>query len=127
MGRPLKYTAESLYTKLEEYFRECDEDKLMPNKAGVCVFLGISRETYSVYRDKYSDVLKVFEPRIEQAWVQRLAGNSPTGAIFYLKNAFSADFRDKIETDVTSNGKTIEGFNYIVPEQTKTHNEQTTS
>jgi len=44
-----------------------------------------------------------------------LAGTTPTGAIFYLKNAFSADYRDRTETDLTSKGEKITGINYIRP------------
>jgi len=33
--------------------------------------------------------------------VQRLGGTTPTGAIFYLKNAFKDDYKDRHETDTT--------------------------
>jgi hypothetical protein len=91
----------------------------MPNKAGLCVFLNISRSTYNEYKKKYPDALKGIEDYIENAWVQRLAGTTPTGAIFYLKNAFSNDYRDRTETDLTTKGEKVQGFQYIPPDASK--------
>jgi hypothetical protein len=64
--------------------------------------LRISRDTYSEYRKKFPDTIKAANDWIENAWVQRLSTTAPTGAIFYLKNAFKEDYRDRTETDVTS-------------------------
>ena len=80
----------------------------MPNKAGLCVYLGICKETYNDYKKKFSDSIKGFESITENAWVQRLGGSSPTGAIFYLKNAF--DYRDKQE--IEQSGKIDIEINY---------------
>jgi len=109
-GRPPKYkTVEDLASKADAYFGHCLEIKELPEKAGLCLALGISRDTYSEYRKKpeFADAIKGFDSLIESAWVKRLAGNSPTGAIFYLKNAFSEHYRDRQETDVTSGGEAI--------------------
>lgn len=113
-GRPPKFkTPKELEEVIELYIEDCKPLK-MPNKAGFCVFSRIHRDTYVEYKgnkDKeFSDAIKRFEAVVEEAWVQRLAGNSPTGAIFYLKNAFSQDFRDKVETDITSGGEKITTF-----------------
>ena len=115
-GRPPKYADEKiLLDKILEYFAQCEEKKEMPNKAGLRLFLDISRDTYNEYKKRFPDALKRAEAFIENAWVQRLGGNSPTGAIFYLKNAFFEDYRDRTETDLTSKGEKIAGINYIVP------------
>ena len=115
-GRPPKYEdSEVLGIQILKYFDSCESSRTIPNKAGLCVFLHISRETYNQYKTRFPDALKAVEDYIENAWVQRLAGNSPTGAIFYLKNAFSRDYRDKHETDLTSGGEKIVGINYIKP------------
>lgn len=107
-GRPPKYAdAESLSKKVKLYLGRCIEDRSMPNKAGFCVFADISRDTYNEYKKKFPDAIKGFEARVEDAWVQRLGGNSPTGAIFYLKNAFKEDYREKQEVDHTTNGKDL--------------------
>ena len=102
-GRPPKYaSAEELEAALAEYFHTCITKSEMPNKAGLCVALHISRDTYSEYRKKFPDTIKEADGIIENAWVQRLSQTAATGAIFYLKNAFSADYRDRTETDITS-------------------------
>lgn len=109
-GRPPKYTTgQELADKLTAYFESCEKSRTMPNKAGLCIWLGITRETYNEYRKKpeLSDAIKACDAMIENSWVQRLAGNSPTGAIFYLKNAFSADYRDRHETDLTTGGEKL--------------------
>jgi hypothetical protein len=41
--------------------------------------------------------------------VQRLAGTTPTGAIFYLMNAFRDDYQEK--SDITSGGLPISSLN----------------
>lgn len=110
-GRPPKFaTLEDLGRELKKYFDSCIESRTMPTKAGLCLFLHISRDTYNEYKKKkeFSDALKGTELYLEDAWIQRLAGNSPTGAIFYLKNAFKEEYKDRHETDVTSGGKPIE-------------------
>jgi hypothetical protein len=109
-GRPPKYAnLNDLANNITKYFDSCDENRQLPNKAGLCIWLNITRETYNEYRKKpeFSDAIKACDSMIENAWVQRLAGNSPTGAIFYLKNAFREEYRDRHETDLTSGGEAI--------------------
>lgn len=109
MGRPPKYSkAEDLVSAANKYFEKCDLARQLPEKAGLCLALGITRETYSQYKKgDFSDAIKGFELYIESNWVRRLGGQAATGAIFYLKNAFRDDFKDRNETDVTSGGKPI--------------------
>src|ERR1035437_6569165 len=115
-GRPPRFESEKeLADALVKYFKACSETRDMPNKAGLCVALHISSDTYSEYRKKYPDTIKGADGIIENAWVQRLAGTTPTGAIFYLKNAFKEDYRDRTETDVTSMGEKVQGFQLIPP------------
>jgi hypothetical protein len=107
-GRPPKFNdAEAIAKKVLAYFDSCEKSRTMPNKAGLCISLNISRDTYNEYKKKFPDAIKAAESWIENAWVQRLAGNSPTGAIFYLKNAFKDDYREKQEVDHTSKGKEL--------------------
>lgn len=113
-GRPPKYgNAKVLSESIKEYFDSCENSKTMPNKAGLCCWLKISRETWSQYRAKFPDTVKTTDHYIENIWVQRLAGNSPTGAIFYLKNAFKEHYKDRNETDLTSDGKSIQTVVYL--------------
>lgn len=107
MARPPKYkTAEQVLKTADEYFALCDTNHQLPEKAGLCLALGISRDTYNEYKKvRFPDTIKAFELYIESSWVRRLAGQAATGAIFYLKNAFKEDYRDS--HDVTSDGKAI--------------------
>lgn len=114
-GRPLAYSSgEEFEARVHEYMRSCmskSGKKLvrMPNKAGLCLFLGISRDTYNEYKKRFPDALNTSEKLIEDEWVQRLKSSSPIGAIFYLKNAFKEIYKDRQETDVTSKGKALQG------------------
>ena len=119
-GRPPKYnSSEELIAKAQTYFAICEKSHELPEKAGLCLALGITRETYSQYRKgEFSDAIKRLDLYIESNWARRLASSAATGAIFYLKNAFSADYRDRTETDLTSKGEKITGINYISPNGT---------
>lgn len=107
MARPPKYAKEEvLETAANAYFVSCEEKETLPEKAGLCLWLGISRDTYNEYKkNRFPDALKAFELHIESSWIRRLQSNSPTGAIFYLKNAFKEEYRDS--HDVTSDGKAL--------------------
>ncbi len=121
MPRPPKYSnSDTLEEKILVYFEKCIEKKEIPNKAGLCLFLGISRDTYSEYRKKFPDTIKGADTSIENAWVQRLAGNSPTGAIFYLKNAYKEHYKDRNETDLTSGGDKLQTIIYLPAKNGKT-------
>ena len=98
---------EELNKACKAYFEKCLKKKEIPSKAGLFVALDISRETYSQYKKKFPDAVKRSEAVIEAAWVKRLQESYPTGAIFYLKNAFKDDYRDRYETDLTSGGKPL--------------------
>lgn len=111
MARPKKYTTTNdINDKVISYLNYCKEKNELPNKAGLCSYLDITKETYCQYKkkDEFSDSIKRFENYTENLWVQRLGGNCPTGAIFYLKNAFREDWQDRHETDVTSGGLPIQ-------------------
>jgi len=115
-GKPPKFSNEKdLQESLTKYAGHCDTKKEMPNKAGLCLFLCMDRSTYNDYKKKYPHTIKGIENLIENTWIQRLSGNSPTGAIFYLKNAFKEFYKDRQETDITSGGEKIAGINYIIP------------
>ena len=97
-GRPPKYsTAKALIDAGKVFFDLCDKTRQLPEKAGLCLHLGISRDTYSEYRKTFPDAIKAFDLYIESCWVRRLSGQAATGAIFYLKNAFRDDYKDRHE------------------------------
>lgn len=100
-------TPQILEKLCKAYLKSCEDNEELPSKAGACVFFRISKDTYNEYKKKseYSDSLKDLENHMEKAWINRLASNAPTGAIFYLKNAFG--YADKHEADITSKGESI--------------------
>ena len=108
MARPLKYeTEEDLTASVKSYFADQTEQKMRPSKAGLRVWLGFSKSSYHEYKERFPNPIKEAEDIIEVAWVQRLDSPAATGAIFYLKNAFKDDYRDRHETDITSGGDKI--------------------
>lgn len=109
-GRPPKYDdSKILLDSINSFFALCDERRQMPEKAGLCIYLGISRDTYSEYRKNFPDTIKYADNYIESCWVRRLNLANATGVIFYLKNAFKEDFKDRHETDITTKGDKIQG------------------
>lgn len=122
-GQPPKFRSEQLMKDaLDLYFM--GEGEEAPNKAGMLVHLDISRTTYGDYKAKFPDTIRWAESKIQTWWVKRLAGTSATGAIFYLKNAFAEDFRDKTETDITSAGKPITGMRIVDDDGTGIQNKK---
>ena len=142
-GRPLKFkTVEELQTKIDEYFKSCWRQKLdmfgnpifIKNAkgkktdqavfeqfrpytiTGLAVALDTTRETLLDYEDKkrFSYTIKKAKEICQQYAEDYLfVGKNPTGAIFNLKNNYG--WADKTETDHTSKGKQIVGFNFIAP------------
>ena len=107
-GRPPKYNTDvELYNAVVAYLKDCEEKKKIPNKAGLMLWLDIDRPTYMAYKKKFFNAKRLAELSIESAWVNRLTETGATGAIFYLKNAFKDDYKDRTETDITSGGKVI--------------------
>lgn len=102
-GRPLKFKKEDIQVLFELYVEECVKNGKILTKAGWLFKLGMSRENYREYkaREGFVDTLRQIEFLIEDAWVQRLTETGSTGAIFYLKNAFKEDYKDRTETSLT--------------------------
>jgi len=101
-----KYTLEELEEKIEDYFSKAE----VPNKAGIRLTLAICRDTYCDWKKKghqFSDTIKKIDDRIEQYWIERLNKPACTGAIFYLKNAFKENYKDRYEQHLTSKGEKI--------------------
>ena len=98
---------EELNEMCKSFIADCILKQEVPSKAGLYVHLDLSPVTFAEYKKKYPNTIRRVVKVIERAWVQRLA-SSPTGAIFYLKNAFKEDYKDRTETDVTTDGKPIQ-------------------
>lgn len=117
VGRPLLFKdPEQLKKRVDEYFVENTKWTL----AGLAEYLDIDRQTLYNYkeRNEYFDILKKATEKVEARYEERLVyENSPTGVIFALKNM---GWKDQSQTDITSGGEKLSGFNYLPPQPYET-------
>ena len=116
-GPPLKYTPEEFEKKIVEYFEYVEEEnkkrrlqrftgeKLKPyTLSGICVFLGISRETWREYghKEEFAKAIKQAKTIVENYVEEGLLNGSinAIGGIFNLKNNFG--WVDKIEVNTNN-------------------------
>lgn len=128
-GAPPKYdTPESMQQAIDLYFKTCKAEKCMPTITKLCYELGFeSRQSFYDYekREEFSYVIKRARLLVESGYEERLQSQSPTGAIFALKNM---GWKDKVETGFTDNegnDRTIETVIYRIPDNGRTKNEDT--
>lgn len=100
-GRPrIVKTPEDLQNKVDEYFKLIDESGKPPTASGLARFCGfLSRQSiydYAELSEEFSYTVKEALLRIEEFAESRLYSQSPTGAIFWLKNKGWKD-RSEIE------------------------------
>ena len=105
VGRPPLYNSpQELQNKIDEYFQggvnvkkvACRKGKNtviekipIPTITGLALYLGFSsRQSFYAYeaKEEFSYIIKRGRARIEQVYEEQLHTNSPTGAIFALKN-----------------------------------------
>jgi len=107
-GRPLKFSSpDEVMTKGLAYFDYCDSNSKPKTITGLALALDTTRETLMDYqnKDEFSDTIKALKLRCENyAEEQVFVGKNQAGAIFALKNY---GWRDKNETDITSNGQSL--------------------
>ncbi len=118
-GRPRIYdTPQEFDAKVEDYQEYCKENKEPVTWTGLALFLGFSsRQSIDEYLkyDGFSDSVKRAKTFVEWSYEKRLAGdNSPTGAIFALKNF---GWKDKTETDITSGGQKLSHPGYTIVDE----------
>lgn len=105
IGRPRIYnTPEELEIAVNQYFDETDYQDI--TITGLAFFLGFeSRQSFYDYEknDAFSYIIKRARLRVEMQYELRLGNQSPTGAIFALKNM---GWKDKQEVE-QSGGLTI--------------------
>ena len=68
MAKPRKYdTAEDLEKKVDQYFAVCEKDDVIPDRANMCLYLGISYDLYNDYENnrdgKYEGFASVLKKR----------------------------------------------------------------
>jgi len=104
-GRPLKFKdQQELISKIETYFNITKKEEW--TITGLAIALDTSRETLCNYEDKeeYFDTIKKAKDMVEYSYELDLKKSGRTGTIFALKNF---DWRDKIETDITTKGERL--------------------
>lgn len=94
-GRPPKFDEpEEMQDAIDEYFETLSVSgeafPIPPTVSGLAYHLGMSTEALRNYesKDRFLATVKRAKQRIEMYLERRLYGNSPTGAIFNLKNNF---------------------------------------
>jgi DNA-packaging protein gp3 len=112
IGRPrIIGSPEDFDAAAKAYFDDCAEKELPLTITGLALGVGLSsRQQLDVYqgRPEFTDSVKKAKARVEAGYEMRLHGNSPTGAIFALKNMQWSDKQeiahsgrvefDKVET-----------------------------
>ncbi len=87
-GRPALFkNPEDLKKAIQDYI---DKPNHTPTISGLAYHLGFeSRQSFYDYaeRDEFSYIIKRSRLFMESHYEERLQGNNPTGAIFWLKNA----------------------------------------
>lgn len=99
VGRPKAYTeVDEMNKKINEYFEFCDRSNEPYTVTGLCLALGICRDTLLEYskNSEFSDTIKKAKMRVENYLEKHLiTDSSTTGIIFNLKNNFG--WKDKQE------------------------------
>ena len=96
---PIFNSPEEMQEVADKYLLECDERKVRPTITRLCYNLGFeSRQSFYDYekREQFSYIVKRLRLWIESGYEEALSNNSPTGAIFALKNM---GWKDKSEVE----------------------------
>lgn len=113
-GRPLKFnTVEELESKINAYFKSCNEETNPMTITGLALALDTSRETLCNYEDReeFFDAIKKAKLTVQNAYEKRLVKRGNGGDIFALKNF---GWKDKTETDITSGGEVMQMGTIVV-------------
>lgn len=105
-GRPLKFESpEALEEAIDRYFAETPKEEW--TITGLALALDTYRSVLVDYeeRDEYSNAIKKAKQKVENSYELDLKKHGRTGTIFALKNF---NWKDKNETDITTNGKDIQ-------------------
>ena len=106
LGRKLKISsAADLEKEISAYFKNCQHNRIVSNKAGLCNHLGISKKTLYNYwtnedNPEYNDLIDRAFLTMEDVNVQGLYSKYSSGAQFVLKNQYNWNAEEKITKDV---------------------------
>lgn len=96
-GRPKSFaTAEAFENKFMEYIEYCIEKKRFANIAGFCAYCHITRDTFYMQKEYYSDSYNIMNDVLEDEVLQDNSYRSQ----LYLKNKFG--YKDKQEIESTN-------------------------
>lgn len=100
-----KWDEESLAHEVNEFFKYCAEFDVKPAKAGLRLWLDLSRSQYHAWETQAtgykSDILEKAAAMIEMSYIGNIESH-PTGNIFLLKS--SHNHTDRSEIEVTGQG-----------------------
>lgn len=108
VGRPTDYSPE-IIDKTIAYIEKCEEDKDLPSVAGLAVYLNCARRTIYNWGDENPEFLHILEKLLATQEVKLINGglkgtyNSTISKLILTKHGYA----DKVESDLTSNGKDI--------------------
>lgn len=101
-GRPrIIATPDEAWERGQAYFAEREAQEKPITVTGLAIALGLcTRDSLIDYqnRPEFSDTIKALKAIVEDGYETRLHGQSPTGAIFALKNF---GWKDKQDVDMT--------------------------
>ena len=122
-GRPRKYeSAEQMQVAIDAYFEDTEKTTI----CGLALFLGfVSRNSllsYEGYSEEFFGTIKTAKSRVEAYYEGHLVESNAAGSIFALKNF---GWKDKIDHDLTSDGKPIAPVIVVFGEKPKDDPEQT--
>lgn len=113
-GRPAVYEDPSLMQADVDIYFSQEGKKTM---TGLALALGFdSRQSLYDYQKRpgFSYIINKALLRIENQYEENLHGQNVAGSIFVLKNM---GWKDRTETDITTGGEKLSGFNYLPPSQ----------
>lgn len=117
-GRPVEYT-EDVPNKVIEYIAYCAENKELPLKAGLAVYIGVSKKTLLNWADKSEQLLHALETmeslQENEVWQRALRGeyNSNIAKLLLYNHGYS----DKVTTDNTNKNVDVPVDETLPPEQ----------
>ena len=133
MSNNIKFTADDIEQKVEDYFNYCNENSKPFTMSGLALFLDCSRTTLYHYENeliKFNNVTQEDKQRILNAIKKAkrmvevyqeellLTARNPAGSIFALKNNFE-NWRDTQEIYANTNVSTSNPIQQLTTEEIK--------